>query len=291
MLHRPVFLREVLSFLAINPAGTYVDCTVGQGGHSVEIARHLNAKATLILIDQDATSLAFAKQRCAFFLGRLIVIHGNFIALKRHLFKHQIKQVDGFLYDCGFSAPQIYDPTRGFSYQRDGPLDMRMNRHQTLSAATIVNQTNFSQLRTLIRTFGEEPHAAAIAEAICAARQTKAIQTTAELSKIIQTVYARLPGKTLKHPARLTFQALRIAVNNELNALQASIKQTEIFQKNGMRIVIITYHSLEDRIVKNYFSSLVNCRLLTPKPLVASSQAIAANFQARSAKLRAIVYG
>ncbi len=290
MLHQPVLLPEVIRFLAVKANGTYVDCTAGHGGHSLALAKQLNQAATLVLIDQDPASLQLARNRLSFFPGRLILIHGNFIALKALLFQHQITKVDGFLYDLGFSAAQIYNADRGFSYQLNGPLDMRMNPTQKLSAFTIVNQASYQELRRIFQTFGEEKAAFPIAKAICQARQITPIRTTHQLVALIKK---SLPPSRLfqtRHPARLVFQALRIAVNNELNALQIGLPQTQIFQKSGTRIVIITYHSLEDRLVKIFFASLTSAKLLTRKPCLASQQEIAQNLQARSAKLRAVEY-
>lgn len=290
MLHQPVLLNEVVDFLAIKANGVYVDCTAGHGGHSLAIAKHLNQAGTLVLIDQDQNSLALAQKRFAFFSGRLILIHGNFIALKTLLHQHQIRKVDGFLYDLGFSAAQIYDAERGFSYHLNGPLDMRMNQAQKLSASTIVNEYSLKQLTNLFQTFGEEKAAFTTAKAICRARQMAPIRFTHQLVKIIKNSLSQKRLLQPQHPARLIFQALRIAVNNELNALEISLPQTQIFQKSGTRIVIITYHSLEDRLVKNFFSSLKTVKILTRKPHLVSREEVARNFQARSAKLRVVEY-
>ncbi len=277
--------------LNIKPNGVYVDCTAGHGGHSLAISQKLNSLGTLILIDQDANSLAIAKKRLQSFKGRIVFCVANFIALKQLLTNQNIQKVDGFLYDLGFSAAQIYKSDRGFSYQLNGPLDMRMNRQQTFSAFEIVNHYSYLQLSKILKMYGEEPHANLIAKAICQNRLQAPITTTNQLVAIIKSALPQnRRNKSRIHPARLTFQALRIAVNNEINALSASLQQTKAFRTTNTRVVVISYHSLEDRIVKQFFNAQTDQNLITKKPILADQIEIDRNLQARSAKMRVLEY-
>ena len=289
-MHEPVLLTETLQMLNLKTTGVYVDCTVGHGGHSFGIIQQLNKEATLIIIDQDRTNLQIAKQRLAQFPGRLVSCYANFGQLGQLLKKHQITKVDGFLYDLGFAASQVYDPQRGFSYQQAGPLDMRMDAQQPLTAATIVNTYSLAQLRTILQDYGEEPAAVRIATAIITARQKQPLTTTQQLVQIIKTTQLATTYQSRTHPARKTFQALRIAVNNELNALQLSLQQIWPFKRTGTRVVVLTYHSLEDRIIKTFFQHQSAARIITKKPLIPSTSEIKRNYQARSAKLRVLEY-
>ena len=303
--HKPVLLDECIESLNIKSDGIYVDGTLGGAGHSLEILKRLD-KGTLVGIDQDEFALRVSQERLEKVQGsaNLVLIKGNFRDMEKLLRLNGINAVDGILLDIGVSSHQLDEAERGFSYMQDAPLDMRMDREQELDAATIVNTYGESEIRDIIRDYGEENWAARIASFIVRARSEKRITTTGQLVDIIK---AAIPAKARRegpHPAKRTFQALRIAVNDELEALRDAIGEAVEILKPGGRLAIITFHSLEDRIVKTEFSirekpctcppSFPVCvcnkkpelKVLTKKPIVPSGHEIENNPRARSAKLR-----
>lgn len=305
MEHIPVMLEEIIGYLNIKPNGTYVDCTLGRAGHGSEILKKLGSSGRLIGFDQDLAALEAAK---IMFEEdpRVTLIHSNFKYLQSELHKINIDKVDGILLDLGVSSPQLDDPKRGFSYRQEGFLDMRMNQSQYLDAYKIVNEYPEDELTRIFYTYGEERKSARIANLIVGARETKNIETTTELAEIIKKAFspqARQKG----HPARRTFQAIRIAVNQELKALEEVLPQAiEVLNKDG-RLCVLTFHSLEDRIVKNYFRSqegICTCppgfpvcvcnkkevlKLPSGQPFYPTENEIETNSRSRSAKLRVAV--
>lgn len=303
--HQPVLFRETTEHLALKPHGTYVDCTLGAAGHSVGM---LAAEPTirLIGIDQDPQALERAEYRLTAYSSQVTLINNNFRNLRKILLELAIPQVDGVLMDIGVSSPQLDSAERGFSYQQDAALDMRMDPSQLLNAETIVNTYSEQQLTGIFRAYGEERWAARISEFIVNERKRAPLQTTSQLVSVIKKAIpagARAGGP---HPARRTFQALRIAVNDELNALQEGLEQAvEALAPQG-RLAVITFHSLEDRIVKTYFQELLGkcvcppdlpvcvCgkeargRLVNRKPILPSKEELENNPRSRSAKLRVL---
>lgn len=303
--HKPVLLNECIDSLNIDKNGTYIDGTLGGAGHSCEIIRRLD-KGTLIGIDQDMTAIEVAGER----LGQLrrdaglILINGNFRNMGQLVAQHGIEAVDGILLDIGVSSYQLDKAERGFSYQQDAPLDMRMDRRCSLDAAEIVNTYDEKAIRKIISDYGEENWAARIAAFITEARKEIRIETTGQLVDIIKAAIPAQARREGPHPAKRTFQALRIAVNDELAALEDAIGDAVRLLKPGGRLSIITFHSLEDRIVKNEFQkrekpctcppSFPVCvcgrkpelKVLTRKPILPSEKEVEENPRSRSAKLR-----
>jgi 16S rRNA (cytosine1402-N4)-methyltransferase len=291
--HVPVLLKEAIDFLAVRRGGTYIDATVGLGGHSLEIAKRLGAPGHLIGVDKDPAALGIARKRLrsAGVLPantnwpEITLLHASFAEIGR---RFPSAVVDGILADLGVSSLQFSDPARGFSFQAEGPLDMRMNPQSELTAEQVVNQFDERELADLIYEFGEERRSRRIARAIVRSRP---IRTTAELAEIVSA--AARPMKQAErriHPATRTFQALRIFVNRELDDLRKLLKAAPEVLKPGGRLVIISFHSLEDRIVKDAMregAKLGQSRLLTKKPVTPGAQEIDRNPRARSAKLRA----
>lgn len=301
--HKPVLLQECLDALAIKPDGIYVDGTLGRAGHSLEIVRRLTT-GRLIALDRDETALAAARQRLAAHMERVTLVHSNFSRLGAVLDELGVDAADGMLFDLGVSSPQLDDASRGFSYKQDAPLDMRMDESAPLTARMLVNTAPYEELRRILYEYGEERFAPQIAKAICAAREQKPIETTLELAELIR---GAMPAKALRekqHPAKRSFQAIRIAVNDELGELEPMLDAAETHLKPGGRLAVITFHSLEDRIVKQKFKDLATgcicppefpvcvcgrtpkMRLVTRKPIVSGDEELAENPRARSAKLR-----
>jgi 16S rRNA (cytosine1402-N4)-methyltransferase len=288
--HVPVLLKEAIDFLAVRRGGTYIDATVGLGGHSLEIAKRLGAPGHLIGFDKDPKALEVAGSRLqASGFGpeadwpTVGLIHGSFAAVADD---RRPTTVDGILADIGVSSLQISDAARGFSFQADGPLDMRMNPLSEPSAEQVVNQIDERELADLIYEFGEERRSRRIARAIVRSRP---ILTTAQLAAVISTAARSMKHERI-HPATRTFQALRIFVNRELDDLRKLMQAAPQLLKPGGRLVVISFHSLEDRIVKDAMregAKLGQYRLLTKKPVTASELEIDRNPRARSAKLRA----
>lgn len=301
--HIPVLLDETINFLNINPDGVYVDGTLGGAGHSLEICKRIT-KGKLIGIDQDIEAVNTAKERLKDYSDKIIIVNDNFKNLKDILYKHNIKKVDGILLDIGVSSYQLDQGTRGFSYQIDALLDMRMSKDIEITAKDILNTYSKEQLTKLIRDYGEENWAKRIAEFIVEYRQQSQIETTTQLVEIIKMAIPASARREGPHPAKRTFQAIRIEVNKELDVLKVAINDGIDLLKTHGRMCIITFHSLEDRIVKDSFANLSNpctcppqfpicicnkvgcIKNITKKPVTASSEELISNPRARSAKLR-----
>jgi 16S rRNA (cytosine1402-N4)-methyltransferase len=282
--HLPVMVREVLELLGIRPEGTYVDATVGLGGHAVEILKAIGPDGKLIGIDRDDEALKAAKER----LGndRVILRKGRFSDLGSLLPSANAGEVDGVLFDFGVSMMQFKDMGRGFSFNSDDALDMRMDKAQQLKAEDIVNTYPEKELERVLREYGEEGFAKKIAKAITAYRRKKRIHSCRELADIVSAVCRR---KGRHHPATKTFQALRIAVNDELNEIRGVLEASMGVLRQGGRLCAISYHSLEDRVVKNYIRTAAAEGLvtaITKRPMVPSYEEKRSNPSARSAKLR-----
>lgn len=303
--HKPVLLKQTIDCLNPNPDGIYVDMTVGGAGHSTAIADQLSEKGMLIGIDQDDDALEAARQRLADAKCRIKLVKGNFRDCRLLLNSQGIFEIDGAIFDIGVSSHQLDIPERGFSYMQDAPLDMRMAADGPLTAEDIVNEWDKEELHRIILKYGEENWAARIAEFIVEAREKKRITTTFELVDIIKAAIPAAARKNGPHPAKRTFQAIRIAVNDELGALQQGLASAVELVKPGGRICVITFHSLEDRIVKEFFveearackcppklpvcmcDGKARVKIVTRKPIIADSAELEENPRARSAKLRA----
>jgi 16S rRNA (cytosine1402-N4)-methyltransferase len=285
--HVPVLLKEAIDFLAVRRGGTYIDATVGLGGHSLEIVKRLGAPGHLIGFDKDPKSLEIARERLAGIEDwpRIELRHGSFADLAN---EREPKTVDGILADLGVSSLQFGDPARGFSFQAEGPLDMRMNPQSGLTAEQVVNHMGERELADVIYEFGEERRSRRIARAIVRSRPVK---TTAKLAEIIAAAARPMNQAERRiHPATRTFQALRIFVNHELDDLRRLLEAAPQLLKPGGRLVVISFHSLEDRIVKDAMREGMkqgHYRVLTRKPVTASEEEVDRNPRARSAKLRA----
>jgi 16S rRNA (cytosine1402-N4)-methyltransferase len=285
--HVPVLLKEAIDFLAIKRGGTYIDATVGLGGHSYEIAKRLGAPGHLIGLDKDPAALEVARARLVFEEGapEITLLHSSFAEVGKRLGS---AKVDGLLADIGVSSLQLNDPARGFSFQAEGPLDMRMNPQAELTAEQVVNQVDEVTLADLIYEFGEERRSRRIARAIVRSRP---IRSTAQLADVISAAARPMNQAERRiHPATRTFQAIRIFVNHELNDLRALLDAAPRVLKPGGRLVMISFHSLEDRIVKDALRDGVkqgHFKLLTRKPVTAGEEEIDRNPRSRSAKLRA----
>lgn len=302
--HVPVMLTEAMHGLNIRPEGLYLDLTIGRGGHASEILKKLTS-GKLIGFDQDDTAIA-ALSDLAKAHPNLTLIHANFVTLKEELARLKMTRVDGALMDLGVSSPQFDIPERGFSYRADGPLDMRMDRRQPLTARTILAQSTVEQLTKIFRDYGDEKFAFQLAKAIEKRRKTEPLETTLQLVALIKEVKPDRELKKKGHPAKQVFQALRIAVNQELSVLKRTLYDILDILAVGGRLVVITFHSGEDRIVKECFkemtevigsrrgpasiakSELKPFRLVEKKPLVPSPKEVAANHRAESAKMRII---
>ncbi len=283
--HVPVLLKETLEFLNVRPGEKYIDATLGGGGHTWAI---IHAGGKVLGIDQDKEALEYVKSNPEFPVpnSRLVITYGNFAHLKEIAAEANFSQVAGILLDLGLSGYQVESAGRGFSFRQDAPLDMRMDQTvETATAADLLNGLGREELAKLFRVYGEEPFAQALARAIVRQRKTGKITTTAQLAEIVSRVVGKRQGKI--HPATLVFQALRIAVNDEINCLKAVLPQAQELLKKDGRLVVISFHSLEDRIVKDYFRGQAVLKVLTEKPLAATPEEIRINPRARSAKLRA----
>ena len=302
--HKPVLLQECLDGLAIKPQGVYLDGTLGRAGHSREIARRLGSEGRLICIDRDQAALDAAGERLGEWMDRVTLIHGNFGDLADLLDDRGLSGLDGMLFDLGVSSPQLDDKTRGFSYMQDAPLDMRMDQSERLTADTVVNQWPQEELRRILWQYGEERYAPAIAKAIVRARETAPVQTTLELVEVIKSAMPPAALREKQHPAKRSFQAIRIAVNGELDALPPMLRAAVDGLNPGGRLAVITFHSLEDRIVKRALAEQARgctcppefpvcvcgkkprIRLVNRKPITADGAELSDNPRARSAKLR-----
>jgi len=285
-VHIPVLLEEATDLLTENRGKIYVDCTLGAGGHARRILEK-NPSARLIGIDQDEDMLKIAEENLREFADRISLYRANFADLDLVLREEGVEKVDGFLFDLGVSMFQLRSE-RGFSFQIDAPLDMRMNRDQPLTAYKVVNQYPARELERIFREFGEERFSSRIARAIVDFRKKKPLETTGELVDLILSVIPERFKHGRTHPATRVFQALRIEVNRELDNLETALEKTVNRLDRGGRLVVISFHSLEDRIVKNFFRKhRREFRILTKKPLTPSEEEIRRNPASRSAKLRA----
>ena len=305
-IHKSVLLDECIDSLNIKPDGIYVDGTLGGAGHSLEIVKRLDG-GKLVAFDQDMDAIENARIKLAEYMDRVILIHSNFENLGEKLDENGITGIDGLLLDLGVSSYQLDTPERGFSYMHDAPLDMRMDKSLTESAWDIINRYSEAELSDIIRNYGEENWHARIAAFIVERRREKPIETTFELVDIIKAAVPRKARDENLHPAKRTFQAIRIAVNRELDVIEKVIREATENMNRGGVIAIITFHSLEDRIVKNVFRDLsagcicppefpvctcntvAKLKLLTKKPIISSKEELEENPRARSAKLRCAV--
>jgi 16S rRNA (cytosine1402-N4)-methyltransferase len=285
--HTPVLLEEVVRFLDPKPGGNFIDATLGAGGHSRAILEGTAPAGRLLAIDQDEMALARAKSDFAAFESRVVLVHSNFREVASAAAQYGFLQCDGVLADIGISSMMVDDPSRGFSFMREGPLDMRMDRSARLTAAEVVNTYSEKEIADIIYNYGEERRSRPIARSIVRARPLK---TTKDLTSAIERVMGgRGHGQIRQiHPATRTFQALRIYVNDELKSLERFLDSSMTVVRSGGRIVVITFHSLEDRIVKQKFRApLVPGRVLTKKVVMPGEKEVRRNLRARSAKLRA----
>ena len=289
--HISVMSEEVLFWLVREDSRTYLDCTVGYSGHAEKILEASGPDSRLIGLDRDAAAIAASQKRLARFGDRVLLLHGHFMDLKQHLTVSGIGQVDGILFDLGVSSPQLEEPTRGFSFQVDGPLDMRMDQSMSGTAADLVNEWPEAQLADAIFQFGEERFSRRIARAIVRARERHPLATTRELVSVIEgSVPANYRHGRL-HCATRTFQAIRIAVNQELDSLDPALRDAADVLSPGGRLCVISFHSLEDRIVKHTLRALSGKNdpalvVLTKKPQIPSREESDRNPRSRSAKLR-----
>ena len=301
--HISVLLQECIDGLNIKPDGIYVDGTLGGAGHSRQIVRRLDS-GLLVGIDRDPVALKAAGERLAPFANNVKLVHSNFCDMAEELEKLGISGVDGILLDLGVSSPQLDDGARGFSYMADAPLDMRMNGEDSLSAYEVVNTWSQEELKRILYDYGEERYAPQIASAICRRRENAPIQTTLQLVDVIRSAMPPAALREKQHPAKRSFQAIRIAVNDELGSVEKAMRSAIPLLNKGGRLVIITFHSLEDRIVKNAMAEAAKgctcppgfpvcvcgkkpqVKLVTRKPIVSGEEELERNPRARSAKLR-----
>lgn len=303
--HIPVLLNETLGHLDLKQGGVYIDGTLGGAGHSVEIIKRIIPGGMLIGIDQDSNAINAAKKRLEAYKDNVIIVHDNFRNIKAIAEDSGFKEVDGILLDIGVSSHQLDENIRGFSYMHDGPLDMRMDTDRDFDASDIVNNSSEGEITRILRDYGEEKWAARIAKFIIEERKNGRIDTTFKLVDIIKSAIPAAARREGGHPAKRTFQALRIAVNDELEVLEQAVRNAADILKPGGRLVIITFHSLEDRIVKRVFNNMerpCTCppqlpvcvcgkepllKVITKKPVTAGEEELLANTRSKSAKLRA----
>ena len=302
-IHKSVLLNESVEALNIRPDGIYVDGTLGRAGHSAEIAQRLTT-GRLVCIDRDGEAIEAAKVRLAPWADRVTLVRSNFSRLEQILEEDGIPGADGMLFDLGVSSPQLDDPERGFSYMHDAPLDMRMDENDALTARDVVNSWSEAELRRILYEYGEERYAPAIARAIVRRREQAPIETTLELVDVIRGAMPPAALREKQHPAKRSFQAIRIAVNGELDALEPMLRAAAAGLRPGGRLAVITFHSLEDRIVKRTIQELAKgctcppefpvcvcgkkpvLQWVTRKPILAGEAELRENPRARSAKLR-----
>ena len=301
--HISVLLEECLEGLAIQPDGIYIDGTLGGAGHSSQIAKRLTT-GRLIGIDRDPVALKAAGDRLAPYKDRVTLVHSNFCEMAQVVKDLGLPGVDGILLDLGVSSPQLDDGARGFSYMADAPLDMRMNNQDSLTAHTVVNTWSQEELKRILFDYGEERYAPRIAGAICRYREEKTIETTLELVEIIRSAMPAQALREKQHPAKRSFQAIRSAVNDELGSVERAMEAAIPLLNPGGRLAVITFHSLEDRIVKNAMAEAAKgctcppnfpvcvcgkkplVKLISRKPIVATEEELEVNPRSRSAKLR-----
>ncbi len=302
--HKTVLLEKTVAGLDIKPDGVYVDCTMGGAGHSELILTQLSSRGKLYAFDQDETAIENAQEKLSKYGDKITIIKSNFLHLKEELEKAGVTEVDGVLYDLGVSSPQLDTPERGFSYHHDAPLDMRMDKDASLSAYEVVNDWPYEDLVRIFFRYGEEKFSKQIARKIEAAREKAPIETTSQLVELIKDGIPAPARRKGGHPAKRVFQAIRIAVNDELGVFEKSLEQAIDILKPGGRISVITFHSLEDRICKATFKKASETPPLPPglpiipdefkpvlklvarKPILPSEEELEENNRARSAKLR-----
>jgi len=303
MEHTPVLLRESIDGLNIDPGGVYVDGTLGRGGHAREIAKKLGS-GRLIAIDRDADAIRESRELLSEYKNRVTFVHGNFSDVANILAAEGIDKADGMLFDLGVSSPQLDDTDRGFSYMHDAPLDMRMDRRDERTAFEVVNTWPEEKLRKIFYEFGEERYAKRIARMIVDRRASGLIETTFDLNTVIAAAMPAAARREAQHPSKRCYQALRIAVNSELDSIKDMLEAAPDALKPGGRICVISFHSLEDRLVKNSFAARSNgcicpkdfpvcacgfvqsLKIITKKPITPNGDESDANPRARSAKLR-----
>ncbi|MBE6926979.1 MAG: 16S rRNA (cytosine(1402)-N(4))-methyltransferase RsmH [Ruminococcaceae bacterium] len=301
--HKSVLLDECIEALNIRPNGIYLDGTLGGAGHSYEIAKRLDS-GRLIGVDRDEVALMAASQRLEPFAERVTMVHSNFSEIHSILDELRLEGIDGMLFDLGVSSPQLDDASRGFSYMADAPLDMRMNARDVLSAYEVVNEWDYEELRRILYEYGEERYAPSIASAIVKRREQEPIRTTMELVDIIKGAMPAQALREKQHPAKRSFQAIRIAVNDELGSVSKMMHAAIERLNPGGRLAVITFHSLEDRIVKNAMQEAAKgctcppefpicvcgkkprVKLISRKPILSGAKELEENPRARSAKLR-----
>ena len=301
--HISVLLEECMDGLSIDPAGVYIDGTLGGAGHSSQIAKRLTT-GRLIGIDRDPVALEAAGKRLEPYRDRVTLVHSNFCEMAQVVKDLGLPGVDGILLDLGVSSPQLDDGSRGFSYMADAPLDMRMNNEDTLTADMVVNTWSQDELKRILYDYGEERYAPRIAAAICRRREQAPIRTTLELVDIIRSAMPPQALREKQHPAKRSFQAIRIAVNDELGSVEKAMADAIPLLNKGGRLAVITFHSLEDRIVKNAMTEAAKgctcpstfpvcvcgktprVKLINRKPITASEEELEVNARSRSAKLR-----
>lgn len=304
MEHVSVLLNECIEYLNIKPDGIYVDGTLGLGGHSEGILKHLGPQGRLVSIDRDDRALEFAGKRLAPFGEKSIRVKGNFADIGSILNELGIDKVDGMMFDLGVSSPQLDDAQRGFSYMKDAPLDMRMDERAPLTAWEVVNRWPEEELRSILWKYGEERYSGRIAAAIVKRRESRAIEGTLELAEIIRGAMPAAALREKQHPAKRSFQAIRIAVNDELGSLEQMLQQAENRLAPGGRLLVISFHSLEDRMVKESIRAredgctcppefpvcicgfVPTLKSVTRKPVAPSREEVERNPRARSARLR-----
>jgi 16S rRNA (cytosine1402-N4)-methyltransferase len=287
MAHIPVLLNETLEYLNTQPGDTIIDCTIGGGGHAEALLEQSGPNGTLLGIDASKKAIAYLQEELKKYQKRIILAHGNFRNIKQIAYDHSVSSARGILMDLGLSSDELADPGQGFSFRVEGPLDMRFGS-EGVTAAELVNSATEEELIRIIARYGEERYARRIAIAIVVARRKIRFETTTQLVDVIVGSVPKGYERGRIHPATRTFQALRIATNDELGALEAALPQAVELLEEGGRLVVISFHSLEDRIVKRFFRKHAGdtLRVLTKKPIQASEEETRANPRARSAKLR-----
>lgn len=289
--HLPVMLEEVLEYLNLSPGKIIVDATVGLAGHSEKIAERILPGGRLICVDRDEEALLLARQRMRQFQDRVDFIYGNFEDMDNILSSCQLSKVDGILFDLGISSFQLDTAERGFSFQKEGPLDMRMDRNSFICAYDLINNLNENEITALLRNFGQERYANRIARLLVKERQLHPIATTRQLSDIVMRAIPFRYRHYRIHPATRTFQAVRIAVNRELEALEKALAKSVALLNKGGRLCVISFHSLEDRIVKSIFRQAMvkkTARIITPKPVYPREEEKIHNPRCRSGRLRVL---
>lgn len=304
--HIPVLFHEIMDIMDPKPGEFFVDCTLGGGGHSKGFLERTSPDGLLIGIDQDTNALVAARQNLSAYDGRVMFVHSNYHRLDHILTQYAPEGVDGILFDIGVSSHQLDEKERGFSYMQDAPLDMRMDQNQSLNAWQVVNTYSEQELHRILKEYGEERWAKRVAQFIVQARKDKPLDTTGELVDTIKRAIPKGAREVGSHPAKRTFQAIRIEVNDELGVLSRTITVAANHLKKGGRLGIISFHSLEDRIVKEQFRFLASAcicppelpfcqcdkvaevKLLTRKPVTASAEELEQNTRAKSAKFRAV---